>query len=236
MSIDIQVLDDPAQACAELLSAAAASGEDMILTGGSTPRRAYELAAAGAPGRWRGAKLWFTDERCVEPESELSDYGMVKATLLDTLAHAGVEVEYCRRILGERGPEEGALQYERELEHVGGGPGGIRFELALVGIGPDSHICSMFPGQSSLDERSRMVVGVPVAGFEPLVPRVTLTFPALSHARHVVVLATGAAKADAISACFAEDAPATPEHPASLLREHVEQITVLLDEDAAARL
>lgn len=236
MSVDIQVLDDPAQTCAELLCAAAETGQDLILTGGSTPRRAYELASAATPARWRGAKLWFSDDRCVGPESELSNYGLVKATLLDPLERAGVEVSYCRRILGERGPQEGALEYERELEHVGGGPGAIRFELALLGVGPDSHICSMFPGQASLEERSRLVVGVPVAGLEPLVPRVTLTFPALSRVRRVVVLATGAAKADAICASFAQDAPASAEHPASLLREHVGEITVLLDEQAASRL
>ncbi|MCL2420019.1 MAG: 6-phosphogluconolactonase, partial [Conexibacteraceae bacterium] len=109
-------------------------------------------------------------------------------------------------------------------------------ELVLLGIGPDGHICSMFPGQDSLNERSRLAVGVPEAGLEPFVPRVTLTFPALSHAKRVLVFATGASKADPIAAAFAEDAPATPEIPASLLAEHVEDIVVLLDDDAASRL
>jgi 6-phosphogluconolactonase len=236
MTIDIQVVSDPAQVCAELLSVAAASGEDLVLTGGSTPKHAYELAASGSPEQWAGAKLWFSDDRCVEPADKLSNFGMVKASLLDTLTAAGVEVDYCRRILGERGPEDGALEYERELEHVGGGAGAIHFGLVLLGIGSDSHICSMFPGQVSLLERSRLAVGVPVAGLEPFVPRVTLTFPALSRASRVVVLATGSDKADAISAAFADDAPSTTDVPASLLKEHVEEITVLLDEAAASRL
>ena len=124
-----------------------------------------------------------------------------------------MEVEFCRRILGERGYEEGALEYERELEHVGGGPGAIRFELVLLGVGSDGHICSMFPGQESLDERSRFAVGVPEAGLEPFVPRVTLTFPALSRAKRVLVLATGAGKADPIAAAFADDAPRTTDVP-----------------------
>jgi 6-phosphogluconolactonase len=236
MSVDIQVVENPAQVCADMLTAAAASGDDLVLTGGSSPRHAYELAASGSPAQWAGAKLWFSDDRCVAPDSELSNYGMVKASLLDPLVAAGVEVEYCRRIFGERGPEEGALEYERELEHVGGGPGGIHFSLVLLGIGSDGHICSMFPGQESLNERSRMAVGVPIAGLEPFVPRVTLTFPALSRATRVLLMATGAGKADAISAAFADDAPATNDVPASLLRDHVEEITVLLDEAAAARL
>ena len=236
MSIEIQVVEDPAQVCADLLTAAVATGGDVVLTGGSTPKRAYELAASGTPQEWAGAKLWFSDDRCVEPDDDLSNFKLVKESLLDPLAAAGVEVDYCRRILGERGPDQGALEYERELEHVGGGAGGVRFELVLLGVGSDGHICSMFPGQESLNERSRWVVGVPVAGLEPFVPRVTLTFPALSHAKRVLVLATGAGKADAISAAFAEDAPSDPQVPASLLKDHVEEITVLLDEEAASRL
>jgi len=236
MSIEIRVVDDPAQACADALSAAAASGEHVVLTGGSTPKHAYELAAAGRPQDWRDAKLWFTDERCVEPTDGLSNFKLVKESLLEPLERAGVEVEFCRRILGERGYEEGALEYERELEHVGGGPGAIRFELVLLGVGPDGHICSMFPGQDSLSERSRMAVGVPEAGLEPFVPRVTLSFLALSRAKRVLVLATGASKADVIAAAFADDAPHTTDVPASLLVEHVEDIVVVLDEAAATRL
>ena len=236
MSIDIRVLDDPGQACADALSAAAATGENVVLTGGSSPRHAYGLAASQHPDDWRGAKLWFSDDRCVDPEDDRSNFKMVKESLLDPLAGAGVEVEFCRRILGERGHEEAALEYERELEHVGGGPGAIRYELVLLGIGSDGHICSMFPGQESLNERARFAVGVPEAGLEPFVPRVTLTFSALSHAKRVIVLAMGEEKADPIAAAFAPDAPHTPKVPASLLAEHVEDIVVLLDDAAAARL
>ena len=236
MSVEIQVVDDPAQVCADALTAAAETGEHVVLTGGSTPKRAYELAAGQDPRSWQGAKLWFTDERCVAPDNELSNFKMVKESLLEPLERASVEVEFCRRILGERGYEEGAIEYERELEHVGGGPGAIRFELVLVGVGPDGHILSMFPGQDSLNERARFAVGVPEAGMEPFVPRVTLTFTALSHAKRVLILATGANKADPIAAAFADDAPHTPDVPASLLSEHVEDIVVILDEQAAARL
>jgi 6-phosphogluconolactonase len=236
MSIDIRVLDDPGQACADALSAAAATGENVVLTGGSSPRHAYALAAGQRAGDWQGARLWFSDDRCVGPEDDRSNFKMVRESLLDPLAAAGVEVEFCRRILGERGHEEAALEYERELEHVGGGPGAIRFELVLLGIGSDGHICSMFPGQESLNERARFAVGVPEAGLEPFVPRVTLTFAALSHAKRVIVLATGQEKADPIAAAFAPDAPHTPQVPASLLAEHVEDIVVLLDDAAAARL
>jgi 6-phosphogluconolactonase len=236
MSIDIQVVDDPAQVCADALTAAAATGEHVVLTGGSTPKNAYGLAASQDPQAWRGAKLWLSDDRCVPPDDDRSNFKMVKESLLEPLEGSGVEVEFCRRILGERGYDEGAIEYERELEHVGGGPGAIRFELVLVGVGSDGHICSLFPRQPSLDERARFVVGVPEAGIEPFVPRVTLTFTALSRAKRVMVLATGESKADPIAAAFADDAPHTPDVPASLLPEHVEDIVVVLDEQAASRL
>jgi 6-phosphogluconolactonase len=119
--------------------------------------------------------------------------------------------------------------FEHEI-HVRG------FELFVIGLGPDGHICSMFPGQESLDERLRLCVGVPVAGLEPKVPRVTLTFPAIALARNVVVMAAGAGKADALAASFAEDAPVSKDTPGSLLSEFAANITVLTDEDGAARL
>ena len=237
MSIEIQVVDDPAQVCADALSAAAATGEHVVLTGGSTPKHAYELAAAqhaAVVGRERSSGSPTTAASSPTTSSPTSGWSRSRCSTRSSAA--GVEVEFCRRILGERGYEEGALEYERELEHVGGGPGAIRFELVLLGVGSDGHICSMFPGQESLDERSRLAVGVPEAGLEPFVPRVTLTFPALSRAKRVLVLATGASKADPIAAAFAEDAPHTHDVPASLLAEHVEDIVVLLDEAAASRL
>ncbi|MDA8067034.1 MAG: 6-phosphogluconolactonase [Actinomycetota bacterium] len=236
MSVEIQVSGDPARACAEALSAAAATGGHIVLTGGSSPTHAYELAAGLRPADWRGARIWFSDERCVGPDDELSNFRLVRRSLLEPLHEAGVEVEFCRRILGESGHQQGAIAYERDLDAAGGGSGAISFELVLLGVGSDGHICSMFPGQESLRERSRLVVGVPLAGLEPFVPRVTLTFAALARAKRVLVLATGEGKADPIAAAFADDAPRTEAVPASLLREHVEDIVVLLDEAAAARL
>jgi 6-phosphogluconolactonase len=228
---DLRIVDDPALACAEELIAAARTGGHVVLTGGSTPRRAYELAAAH-PEAFAGAKLWFGDERCVPPDDERSNYRMAKEALLDPIAAAGVEIALCRRIEGERGPDEGAAEYERALaEH-----GALPFTLVLLGLGSDGHTASMFPGQSSLDERSRLVVGVPEAGLEPFVPRVTLTFPCIAQAHRVLVLATGEGKADAVARAFAADATPSRDTPASLLAEHVESLTVLLDADAASRL
>jgi 6-phosphogluconolactonase len=157
---------------------------------------------------------------------------MVKAAMLDPVAAAGAQIDFCHRMEGELGCDEAAAKYERALA----AEGADRFALIVLGVGSDGHIASMFPGQPSLSERERLAVGVPTAGLEPFVPRVTLTFPALARAERVVVLATGGGKAEAISAAFAPDATPTPEVPASLLAEHVRALTVLLDADAADRL
>jgi 6-phosphogluconolactonase len=255
---NIQILDDPVRVFAEALMAAASTGGHVALTGGSTPKAAYEMAAR-QPEAFAGARLWFGDERCVPPEDDRSNYGMAKQALLDPLAAAGIEIGVCRRMEGELGPDAGADAYARALAAegvAGGGSDGLRgpgdgveggglavdgvegegFELILLGIGPDGHIASLFPGQTTLEEEARLVIGVPEAGHEPYVPRVSLTFPGLALARQVILLATGASKADAVSAAFAPDATPTNMVPASLLAGHVTALTVLLDADAAGRL
>ena len=130
------------------------------------------------------------------------------------------------------GPVEGAADYERELEEAGR----PEFDLLLLGIGPDGHTASMFPDQESLDERSRFVFGVEMSGLEPFVPRITMTFSALALARHVVVLAVGDSKADAIAAAFGPNAKPDHHVPSSLLPSPVKQLSVLFDSAAAAHL
>lgn len=237
MSLSIEVLDDPASVCAQMLSGAAAAGAgggaQIVLAGGSTPRAVYEQLAGTvrAGGLDLGlTTFWFGDERCVSPEDERSNYKMVKAALLDQLGDAarlGV-----RRISGELGPFDAADAYEHELRAAGP----PRFDLVLLGIGPDGHTASLFPDQPSLGEDARLVLGVPQAGLEPYVPRVTLTLPALALARNVVMLASGSSKARAVLAAFGPDARPDPHVPCSLLPPLVDELTVLLDPAAAARL
>ena len=114
--------------------------------------------------------------------------------------------------------------------------GSPRFDFVLLGIGSDGHCASLFPGQESLTERRRLVVGVPQAGLEPFVPRISMTLPALAAARQVVFLAVGDSKADAIARAFGPDAEPDPATPSSLLVPEAKAITVLVDEAAAARL
>ena len=178
----------------------------------------------------RNTTLWFSDERCVAPDDERSNYRLVKQSLLDPLAD--LPRPAVRRMRGELGPDEAAEAYERELEEAGE----PEFAWCCWGSGPDAHLASMFPDQASLSERSRLVVGVEEAGLEPYVPRVTLTLPALAHAERVVFLVTGAGKADAVAAAFGPDATPDPHVPSSMLVPLAKELTVVLDAAAAARL
>ncbi len=233
MTLEIEILDDPARACAAMLVGVAAGGGHIVLTGGSTPRIAYGefVEAVRTVGiDVSGCVMWFSDERCVPPEDERSNYGMARESLLEPLAEFG-GVPTVHRMRGELGPQAGASEYERSLREAGS----PRFDLVVLGIGPDGHLASMFPDQESLSERSRPVLGVEQAGLEPYVPRITLTFPALVNARQIVFLATGESKAEAVAKAFGPDAKPDPHVPSSLLpslAKDVEEFKVLLDRDA----
>jgi 6-phosphogluconolactonase len=232
MTVSLEIVDDPARACAALMVGAAVAGGDIVLTGGSTPRAAYRhfVEAVEHVGIDLGqTTLWVGDERCVDPEDDRANYKMIKECLLDPL---GERVRRFVRMRGELGPEAGADDYESALQDAGP----PTFDLLLLGIGPDGHCASLFPGQPSLSERERLVVGVPEAGLEPFVPRISLTLPALAAARHVVFLATGDSKAEAVARAFGPEAEPDPDTPASLLVPEAKTISVLLDDAAASQL
>lgn len=233
MSVEIEVLEDPAHACVASLLSAMLRGGDVVLTGGSTPRAAYEELASeirSGGGDLGDTTVWFSDERCVPPHDERSNFRLVKQALLDPLAE--VTAPTVHRMRGELGPEKGADAYERELRDAGE----PEFDLVLLGLGPDGHCASLFPDQPSLGERARLVVGVEEAGLEPFVPRVSLTFSALATARQTIFLVTGDSKAAAVAAAFGPDSRPDPAVPASMLVPLLSELTVLLDPPAASRL
>jgi 6-phosphogluconolactonase len=233
MSVALEILDDPARGCAALMVGAALGDGHIVLTGGSTPRTAYGhfVEAVHTVGiDLRNTTLWMGDERCVEPDDERSNFRMIKESLLDPLGSENQPVFH--RMKGELGPDEGAADYERALREAGP----PELDLVLLGIGPDGHCASLFPGQDTLSERSRLVVGVPEAGLEPFVPRISLTLPALTGGRHVAFLATGESKATAIAGAFGPDAHPDPAIPSSLLAPEAKLISVLTDRAAAAGL
>jgi 6-phosphogluconolactonase len=219
----LEVLDDPAEAVAGLLADAAAAGGNIVLTGGSSPKRAYELAAARGVD-WSGATLWFSDERCVPPEHEWSNWTMAEAALVSRIDPRPTAL----RMRGELGAQQGAQSYETQIrDRLGGEP---EWDLMLLGLGPDSHTASLFPGKPEVEVTGRLVTGVPVAGMEPQVPRISLTLPAINCARHVVFLVTGESKLDAVKRAFGDEPD--PSSPAAHVKPRGE-LTVFLDPAAA---
>jgi 6-phosphogluconolactonase len=228
---EIEILDDPASEAAERLAAAADRGGHIALAGGSTPRRAYELAAE-LEADWSRATLWFGDERCVPPEHEDSNFGMARRALLSRLG-AGADAPRVERMQGERGPEEGARAYQETLREEFG-DSEPRLDLILLGLGPDMHTASLFPGDDALAAEGRLAVGVETPGMAPLVPRITLSLDAINAAHEVLFLVAGEDKADAVAGAF-DDAPG-PHAPASLVQPDAGTLTLLLDPAAAAHL
>jgi 6-phosphogluconolactonase len=224
--VDITVVADAeetARLVAERLAEQARAGGSIVLTGGSTPRHAYEIAAELEPD-WSSVDLWWGDERCVPPEDESSNYGMAKAALLDRL-ESGPATVY--RMKGELGPGAGADEYTRELAHAG------TFDLVLLGLGPDGHIASLFPNFPTLDVTDRDVVGTE-AGHEPFVDRISLTLPRICDTRELLFLVTGADKADAVKRALAGEP--SRETPGSLARSAEGRTSAIIDRAAAAQL
>jgi 6-phosphogluconolactonase len=229
VSAERVVTEDPAGEAAERLAEAARAGGHVALSGGSTPRAAYERLAS-MDVDWRRATLWFGDERCVPPDHEHSNYRMTREALLDQIEGEGPAVE---RIEGERGPDDGAADYERRLcERLGDAV--PRLDVILNGLGPDAHTASLFPGDAALGERERLAVGVDTPGMAPLVSRVTLTLPVMNAARAVLFLVSGEDKAEAVARAFS--GAADPSAPASLVRPESGSLTLLLDPPAARLL
>ena len=230
-AVSFEIVDDPARSCAALMVSAASAGGHIVLAGGSTPKAAnhhFVEAVTSVGLDLSQTTLWLGDERCVAPDDERSNYRMIKESLLAPLASPPA----IHRIRAELGPGAGAEDYEQVI-HDAGDP---RFDLLLLGIGPDGHTLSLFPGQPTLGERSKLMVGVAEAGLEPFVPRVSMTLAAVAAAKQVVLLAAGESKAEALAEAFGPGAAPDPAVPSSLLADAATQLTVLIDPAAASRL
>jgi 6-phosphogluconolactonase len=196
--VNVRVLDDAravATATAELVAAAIDGGlRTLVLAGGSTPRRAYELLA-DRPLPWGRVAVLFGDERCVAPTDPESNYWMAHETLLDRV-HPGT----VHRMPGELGAEAAAALYDGVVR------ASSPLDLVLLGIGPDGHTASLFPGNPAL----RATGGAVAVHDAPKPPpdRVSLTLEALRAARRVVLVATGADKAEGLRGAQRGEVPA----------------------------
>jgi 6-phosphogluconolactonase len=143
-----------------------------------------------------------------------------------------IEPGAVHRMKSELGPQAGADDYEQQLRAVFGDDGVPRLDLILLGLGPDAHCASLFPGDSALGETERLVTGVEVPGMAPLVPRISFTLPLLNAGREVVFLVAGEDKAEAVARAFGGLRPG-PDAPSSLVRPPSGSLRVLLDAAAA---
>jgi 6-phosphogluconolactonase len=219
---ELHIVDDPAVPVAELLAEQARRGGSIVLTGGSAAGPTYRRAAELEPD-WSKVTLWWGDDRCVPPDDDLSNYRLAKETLLDNLKEQPREVH---RIRGELAPEEAAAELDAALE-------GVELDLLLLGLGPDAHVASLFPGSPQLAVEDRRAVSGP-PGLEPWVDRVTMTMPEIRSAKRIVFIVEGASKADAVARSFGGEI--SPDAPASLVLLAPISVEVFLDRAAAATL
>jgi len=231
----------------EALSAAAAEGLvalaetalqegdrfTIALSGGNTPRTLYGMLAGKyrALIRWRQVQVFWGDERYVAPDDPRSSYRMARETLLDHVPVPQKNVHPMPTLLS--GPEEAAEAYERELmsHFAGQWP---RFDLILLGMGPDGHIASLFPYNAALEEETRVVTAVHAEHAEPRV-RLTLTLRAINNAKNVYFLVAGKEKVAAVNRTFADN-PDPKAAPASAVRPVEGEVVWWMDEGAAGGL
>ena len=186
---DFTVLDSAedvaAAAAADVAEALREGARTLVLAGGTTPQRCYEILSQ-MDVAWGRVTILFGDERCVPPHHPDSNYRMAREALLDRVAPATVY-----RMPAELGPDEGAELYTRAVEAL------TPLDVVVLGVGEDGHTASLFPGHPALNAQG-LAVGIHDSP-KPPPKRVTLTLTALQSARRVIILATGAGKADAVA-------------------------------------
>lgn len=206
------VVADPAAlaiAAVERVLARIAANDGRIavcLTGGSSPKKLYELLATENYREkipWQRLHWFIGDERFVPPDSPLNNMATARKIFLDRFAPSS----HIHPIPTDAAsPDESAARYERELKAFYGAaalnPDRALFDLVLMGVGPDGHTASLFPGDPATRETERWVVGVGQAPVEPFVPRVTLTLPALASCREMLFEVAGIEKRAILTRLF----------------------------------
>ena len=243
-SVEIRKLTTPqelfAAAAEEVVRAAeeavAARGRFTIaLSGGSTPKSLFNLLATNARSTlpWDRMFFFWGDERHVPPTDPDSNYRMADEAMLSKIPVAAGNVF---RIVAENPDAAAAAEaYEQTLRKFFQlGPGEFpRFDLILLGIGPDGHTASLFPGTAALQEKSRLVVANWVEKLKT--SRITLTLPVLNAGRCVAFLVSGTDKADALKAVLEGDAPGE-QYPSKLVKPSDGKLIWLVDRAAASGL
>ncbi|MGH9395574.1 MAG: 6-phosphogluconolactonase [Terriglobia bacterium] len=205
------------------------------LSGGSTPKRFYELLATGefsSQAPWQRIELFQVDERCVPPDDARSNYKMMREALLDRIPG----IHFHRMAAGQPDRDAAARSYAAELRSaLGAQPRGWpRLDVIYLGMGDDGHTASLFPGTPALDEMELAVVPNYVPKFEMY--RLTLTLPVLNAAGRVVFLVSGAGKAERLRQALRTPSGATPPFPSQLVNPEHGAVAWYVDEAAAELL
>ena len=204
---------------------------DLALAGGSTPQAAYELLAS-APLRdrvdWSKVRFFFGDERCVPPDDPQSNYKMAHDALLRPLS---IDPERIFRMRGEDDPPSAARAYAALLVERLGNPPAV--DLLMLGMGPDGHTASLFPGSDPFAADDALVRAPYVEKFATY--RITLTPRAINAARKVAIAAAGGVKAEALRDVF--EGPYDPvRRPIQVVRPTHGTLTWLVDRAAVTLL
>jgi 6-phosphogluconolactonase len=207
----------------------------IALSGGNTPRPAYERLARQAGIDWSRVSVFFIDERAVPPTHERSNYRLAKESLLD---NAPIPAANVHRMRGEAADlDQAAREYEALLKaHLK--PSAVdpsempSFDVAVMGIGDDGHTASLFPGDPSVDVRDRLTLAIAAAPDTGREARLTVTAPIIENIRTVVVLAAGKAKHGPLERIWSVSGT-TQETPSRILRDVKGSITWIIDKGAA---
>ncbi len=238
---ELHVLSTPeeaAQAKARFVAAlakecATSQGRFTIaLSGGSTPRRLYQVLASPPYSKemaWDQWQVFWSDDRCVPPDHQDSNFRMAREELLD---HVAIPDTNVHRMRGEDDPHEAALAYEAVVREVFKSPM-PSFDLVLLGIGDDGHTASLFPGTEALGERNRLVVDNWVSDLQ--VHRITFTLPLINAAKVVAFLDTDGTKAGVLRQVL-EPAQGEDVPPAGLVRPSPGFVHWFLTSAAAGQL
>ena len=205
----------------------------VVLSGGNTPRRVYELLATDEfrdQLNWQLVHLFFGDERTVPADDPASNYGMALATLISRVP---IPESNVHPISGAGDPQNNASSYQQELRSYFAGSDSPHFDLVLLGMGEDGHTASLFPTSSALSEKEAWVVANWVQRLKEF--RITLTEPAINSAAQILFLVTGASKAAALAAVL--NGPPQPDLlPAQLIKPSQGELVWMVDSAAASQL
>ncbi|HLY16668.1 MAG TPA: 6-phosphogluconolactonase [Bryobacteraceae bacterium] len=226
-----------AAACAQHISALleqALSGQEqatLAVSGGSTPKLLFE-SLVSSHFRWQRIHVFFVDERAVPPNDPESNYRLANENLI---IPARIPPAQVHRIRAEIKPETGAQQYVEDIRNFFGLEEGEQphFDVLQLGLGPDAHTASLFPGETAIEDREHIAGALYVQKLSKW--RITLLPGALLAAKNTVFLVAGADKAPAVGNVFHQEFD--PKHyPAQLISRQGRRVTWFLDQAAAAEL